>query len=79
MDLEKAFIQFLKSKRVLTRFKKNLKPRRTFKKFINSCSALPEKWIQMGFIWASTPEGHLFWQKLNDEWVDFLRKNGLKI
>ena len=86
MDLEKAFVQFLKSKKALGKFRKNLKtPARkykkvkTLKKLIHHLSATPEDWIRYAFYWALTPEGVWFWKDLNDEWVDFLRKNGLKI
>lgn len=33
----------------------------------------PEIWISCGFLWHETPEGNIFWDKVNREWRDFLK------
>lgn len=58
---EEILKMFLKKKRKLTSFKKSLTAVRDKSLIHNAISG--------AFTWMGTPEGHDYWQELNNEWV----------
>ena len=35
----------------------------------------PTTFLNCAFAWSYTPQGHNYWQQINDEWVNFLNSN----
>jgi len=64
LTIEPSLEKFLREKRVLTRFKKNIK--NYHKREITSHA----RSIGSAFIWDETNEGQIFWSRLDDEFKE---------
>lgn len=65
---------FLRGKKLLTRFKLNAK--NTFKEGFVFGERSPN--IGMAFIWSSTPEGSEFWRDLDIEFKEYITAEDVK-
>jgi len=65
VTIEPSLEKFLREKRVLTRFKKNVKNYRKGK-----ITAVYARSIGSAFIWYETSEGQDFWNDLHDEFEE---------
>lgn len=74
-----VFETFLKGKRLKKKFEeRQIQHEMVEGYFVSMQERNPAKrWIELGIIWRHTPEGFLFWQKINNEWHKFLTKHKL--
>lgn len=63
-----AFLKYMKN---LEQYKETL-PEKTIAEWMESCA--PKDWLRGAFVWSKTPEGHLFWNVLDADWVAEVRK-----
>ena len=73
---KKLFIKFLKKEKVLGQYIKNTELAKRFgnDEMIRLCHKNNQnQFINQSFTWSDTKEGHKFWCKLHDKWVDFVR------
>lgn len=74
-DKKLIFIRFLFGKGLLKQYKKNLKKKpysTTLKEWLDK--PYPYQWIIGAFNWSETKEGLSFWEDVNNEWVEILKK-----
>lgn len=71
INIRELFFQFMKDKNIYYQFAKNTNERLDI--FVNKHEKLVLVFID-AFNWANTPEGYMFWSKLNDEWFNTLVK-----
>ena len=38
----------------------------------------PRHWVSDSFRWAQTPEGHYFWDDINNKWADYASGGGME-
>lgn len=70
-DIKQQFINFLRKNKCYCKFVKNVGGEGANDKIIiNYVTKCPcyLSWISMNFSWAHTPEGHIFWDRLNSTW-----------
>jgi len=77
----KIFEEFLIKKNILNKFIEYFYKNKTFNKkilvnYIDNC--LKIDYIEYAFDWDRTPEGFDYWDKINDEWMEYFRKYILK-
>lgn len=68
------FTRFLHEKRCTYQFRKNL-----YRRMRQWQHPLPPRQVPIigfaaAFPWSLTPEGHQFWQKLDNDWNSFIKK-----
>ena len=68
------FTRFLHEKRCTYRFRKNL-----YQRMLQCQTPLPPQQFPItnfigAFQWSLTPEGHRFWEKLDNDWHSFIKK-----
>ena len=69
--IKTLFNNFLTKKDAKHKFYNNVPSTRNIEDYLN----LPQNLISIGFLWASTYEGHTYWNKLHTEWVNLTYKN----
>lgn len=69
MNTKRLFFDFLQKHDVLKAYK------RAFKSTILRYGRRTNGYIPLGgsFIWAETPEGHLYWQALDMQWGNYFK------
>jgi len=76
---DKEFVRFLKENGVYDKFIYNCEnvPDLVILKWptlSNFCSEIRRhNYIDFGFSWSYTPEGHFFWNKINQKWLSYLK------
>jgi len=68
--MEEKFKKFLRRHRVIRKFKKNMGI--TWDKLMKGNGY---SYMYLAFPWYKTPEGHLFWSRLNKLWIKKLDQN----
>ena len=71
INIRELFFQFMKDKNIYNQVAENANERLDI--FVNKHKNLAFAFID-AFNWANTPEGYVFWSKLNDEWYRTLVK-----
>lgn len=65
------FIEFLERNNAWENFERAFNERGgDLKGYKEACRTSKNKEISGAFTWAGTKEGHEYWSKLNDEWVE---------
>lgn len=76
--MKEEFILFLKRKRILTKFKKNLMSQNVMNQSIASLwsghlDEYPEDAFSIAFTWDGTEEGYKFWRQAEFDWETYLK------
>lgn len=73
-DNEKeALEKFLKSKKIYSKFKKNI-TRITYLEFTENLTHITGA-IRTAFVWHDSTEGREYWEDVNTEWLKYIRIN----
>lgn len=78
-ELTKLFLEFARENKLESKIQANLSYNETFKyqdlpTIINDIANVNPKIVDSLFVWNLTPEGVLYWRKIQSEWLKYLRE-----
>lgn len=76
-EIKKIFYRFLREENAFTFYFKNLSEDyrdASNEKLYHMVLHHPTELINYAFSWSNTPQGHSFWNRLNDKWKDVYGK-----
>lgn len=78
-ELTKLFLKFIRENKLESKIQANLSYNETFKDddlptVINNIANVNPKIVDSLFVWSITPEGVLYWRRIQSEWLKYLRE-----
>lgn len=78
-ELAKLFLEFTKKNKLESKIQANLSYHETFRDqdlptIINDIANVNPKIVDSLFVWNLTPEGVLYWRRIQSEWLKYLRE-----
>lgn len=78
-ELAKLFLEFIRENKLESKIQANISYNETFKDqdlptIINTIANVNPKIVNSLFVWNLTPEGVLYWGKIQSKWLKYLRE-----